>query len=109
MGRSQGPYKGKWRAHLFKEQDGLCWHCGERMNLLRRKGGQPSRLFATFEHLINAVDGGQVDGNNIVLAHAKCNNIRNNEEQRRAAIKRGRRHWPRLSLGERIQLGLSKR
>lgn len=39
----------------------------------RKKNGQPSRTFATFEHLHRRRDGGQMTYSNIVLAHKKCN------------------------------------
>ena len=63
----------KWRQTLFDVQLGLCYYCQKPMEFVRKKNGQPSRIFPTFEHLIRKVDGGQFNSTNIVLAHYKCN------------------------------------
>ena len=82
MSNGIGPYKNKFREVLFKQQEGLCFHCNQPMSLTNRKrNGQPARDFATFEHLKRRQQGGKVDSTNIVLMHYKCNRKKNREFQ----------------------------
>ena len=77
---STGIYKGRFRQYLYEEQKGKCYWCNRRMTYNRNSSGQPGRSFATFEHLKRKQDGGLTNSVNIVLAHKKCNNIRQSEE-----------------------------
>lgn len=83
-----GPYKNVFRKRLYDEQGGLCYYCQKRMSFNRKKTGAPARDFATFEHLVRRQQGGQVNSVNIVLAHYKCNVLKNIEWQ---AIRKGGR------------------
>jgi 5-methylcytosine-specific restriction endonuclease McrA len=77
-------YRRRWREHLFKKQEGLCFYCKKPMSLTARtKKGGPARNFATFEHLQRLVDGGKTNSHNVVLACRICNHKANTEIQRR--------------------------
>ena len=84
MSRQIGPakYKNAFRKELFESQEGMCYWCGTPMSLTNRhQNGQPASDFGTFEHLIPAKDGGEMNHANIVLAHRKCNYQRNRYDQ----------------------------
>jgi 5-methylcytosine-specific restriction endonuclease McrA len=83
MSSGLGPYKAKFRAYLFEKQKGLCYYCDKEMTLNRKKNGQPTKTFATLEHLIRREQGGKVNSTNIVLAHYRCNLKANREWQRK--------------------------
>lgn len=73
------------------------------MQFIRRKSGDPSRDFPTFEHLTRRDEGGTMDLDNIVLAHYKCNIRRNADDmkKRKAARKRPSHVAPCPSAGKR--------
>ena len=74
-------FKQRYREVKYEKQNGLCHWCGKKMSYTRRKTGAPARDFATFEHLKRKDRGGDDFGDNIVLAHYKCNIKRNHEYQ----------------------------
>src|ERR1700735_4267822 len=71
----------QWREKLYEQQSGLCHWGNGKMSLNQKKNGQPARDFATFEHLIRRQQGGPFNTDNIVLAHRKCNVLKNIEWQ----------------------------
>lgn len=85
-GMGKAAYKNAFRARKFLEQAGQCWWCKGRMTMSRTRNGGPARDFATFEHLMPRVHGGQINEDNIVLAHRKCNSKRNAKMQEAAGF-----------------------
>lgn len=60
---------------MFEAQNGLCYLCGKPMTLDRDFSGEPTPMFATYEHVVPKSDGGG-GGSNIKLSHKICNNRR---------------------------------
>lgn len=57
------------RIRLFKQQEGCCCWCSERMQCQDESAPD----FASFEHLLPRRFGGKNNRDNIVLAHKDCN------------------------------------
>ena len=73
-----GPKAIRRRARLLVDQLGLCWHCGEPMLPVKRRGDkQVKDLCATIEHLLPLGEGGNNSRENTVAVHYKCNQERN--------------------------------
>jgi 5-methylcytosine-specific restriction endonuclease McrA len=76
----------KLKREMYKECGGLCYWCGEKMNFpVKRAPRSPTqRLDCTFEHIIPYSEGGKfTPGDNIALAHAKCNHERHKPKNAR--------------------------
>lgn len=64
-----------YKLHLFDLQDGLCWICGQAMDLAIRS---PDSRAVTGDHLVPRSKGGKGKHNNQLLAHRVCNERRAN-------------------------------
>src|ERR1019366_9194863 len=85
MGKSCSQKKNDRRRWRFKEQDGKCWYCTKRMELIEQSSHwkNPPPNAATFEHLDDrwSLDRGKCASSGteirVVLACLKCNGDRN--------------------------------
>jgi hypothetical protein len=74
---------------LWEAQAGLCFHCHKPMTFLRKSGGAKGD-HATREHVYPKSQTGRYLLNNIVLAHARCNNQRGCKEPSHEEITRAK-------------------
>lgn len=63
------------REELWERQSGLCYLCAFPMS---KKFG--TGMWATLDHKIARVKGGDDDGGNVRLAHSGCNNAKGEED-----------------------------
>lgn len=70
----------RWRrkVRLYDSQDGMCCYCDGTMTLAQFHQGPKPLALATFEHLLQKVDGGTMQLDNIKLACSACNSARPN-------------------------------
>lgn len=61
---------------LYKRDNGLCGLCGNKVN---HKLRWPNLMCATIDHIVPLTKGGEHSWTNVVLAHHKCNSLKNNK------------------------------
>lgn len=87
MTRQIGQRLTAFLRQLFEAQGTLCFHCDEPMLAAVPRGGD-RRQGWTREHVYPRATGGNTLGNNIVLAHASCNNDKGSRDPTQAEIEK---------------------
>jgi len=101
------------RHRLYKEQDGLCYYCREKM--LKPKGGKVESKSCSLEHLHKKSAGGAWIASNLVAAHMKCNADRGDlcqwqhKENKGVKVNGFKEYgWCRKNFGEGREVKLSR-
>ena len=91
-----------WRRNfLLYYQNSRCYLCGGMMT--RRKRRHAKSLWRTTDHIMPRSRGGMQRGDNIAMAHMKCNNIKGNRLPHPCEVLFGRAIWLRIEAN-RIRL-----
>lgn len=64
----------KKKLDMYEAQDGLCWWCGEELDLSITSPKDPG--MPNFEHIIPKSKGGGKGNDNLRLVHQECNQKR---------------------------------
>lgn len=71
--RTKGESPFERRLRRYREQDGLCWLCGETLDMF-----QPQWTYGScsWEHIVPLSSGGSDTWKNVVISHRECNCVR---------------------------------
>jgi hypothetical protein len=68
--------RSRWREKLSEAQNHRCCYCGCQTWLFDRPKNMSKYQFATIEHVVALIHGGNNHKNNLVMACLGCNNLR---------------------------------